>query len=638
VNGLSKPFTKARGALLLGTAGISSITGGNNSDIRITNTGDLSTTGFTTIGIYGILIGRRSDLEITNSGTINTAGLNADGFFGVTTGRNSDIKVTNDGDINTLGIDAEGMTLLTYGPSSSIAADNSAAINTLGAYAEGINAVTSGRNGDISIVNSGDINTLGLLSNGITAVTAGPYAGISIVNSDNIRARGAFANGIYATTVARNTAVTIESSGSVRAEGPLGIGINAATFRRSSPITINNSADISAGTGLTIDTEGANSFIHNSGLITGFVDLTPSADIFTNLNGAEFNASNTSRFRRGGDDLFINHAGGTVRTASAFNASEDTRFTGLERFENKGLITMVDGRIGDRFTISNTPGGTDTFFEGSGQSTLAVDTFLGGPGSKSDTLVIQGSASGRNCLDLNNVNPGPGQLNREGIPVAFVDGTVKASNPYLDKPIDIGLLKYELFFVPTGSGRFELRSHAGGGAHVLPQIVTASHQTFHNTSETWFDRSTDLRVLLARGSVCEDTAKPAELVRCQELFNLTPGVWARVAGSWLDFDGNATTKANGRTYRYDLGRNLTTWQIESGLDFGTEAVLAPDDILVLGVLGGAVESNLDYNALARSYDLSSLEAGAYATYLRGGFFLDTLFKAFFGTLVFGRGH
>ena len=264
------------------------------------------------------------------------------------------------------------------------------------------------------MTNDGEINTLG-----ITALTAGPYAGISIVNSDNIRARGAFTNGIYATTVARNTAVTIESSGSVRAEGPLGIGINAATFRRSSPITINNSGelfgstigiytysctsatinnsgDISAGTGLAIDTEGANSFIKNSGLITGFVDLTPSADIFTNLNGAEFNASNTSRFRRGGDDLFINHAGGTVRTASAFNASEDTRFTGLERFENKGLITMVDGRIGDRFTISNTPGGTDTFFEGSGQSTLAVDTFLGGPGSKSDTLLIEGSASGRN--------------------------------------------------------------------------------------------------------------------------------------------------------------------------------------------------------------------------------------------------
>ncbi len=36
------------------------------------------------------------------------------------------------------------------------------------------------------------------------------------------------------------------------------------------------------------------------------------------------------------------------------------------------------------------------------------------------------------------------------------------------------------------------------------------------------------------------------------------------------------------------------------MDFGKEAVLTPDDILVLGVLGGAVKSALDYNALARS--------------------------------------
>lgn len=222
--------------------------------------------------------------------------------------------------------------------------------------------------------------------------------------------------------------------------------------------------------------------------------------------------------------------------------------------------------------------------------------------------------------------------------MAFVDGNVKASNLYLDKPIDAGLFEYDLFFVPTGSGRFELRSHAGGGAHVLPQIVTASHQTFHNTSETWFDQSTDLRVLLAHGSVCEDTAKPAELVRCRELFNVRPGVWARGAGSWLDFDGNAKTKANSRTYRYDLGRNLATWQTESGLDFGTEAVLAPDDILVLGVLGGAVESTLNYNALARSYDLSSLEAGAYATLSTRRFLPRHPVQGLLRYIRVGRGH
>ncbi len=59
---------------------------------------------------------------------------------------------------------------------------------------------------------------------------------------------------------------------------------------------------------------------------------------------------------------------------------------------------MVDGQIGDQFCISNTPGGTDTVFTGSSGSTLGVDTFLGGPGSKSDTLVIEGSARGARGL------------------------------------------------------------------------------------------------------------------------------------------------------------------------------------------------------------------------------------------------
>ncbi len=194
------------------------------------------------------------------------------------------------------------------------------------------------------------------------------------------------------------------------------------------------------------------------------------------MSGGEFHAQDVSNFR-GGSDLFKNETGATVRTADRYNANEVTRFIGLERFENRGLITMVDGQIGDQFRISNTPGGTDTVFTGSSGSTLGVDTFLGGPGSKSDTLVIEGSAKGRTRLAVNNVNPGPGRLNREGIPVVFVDGNVNASNFYLDKPIDTGFFEYDLFFVPTGSGFFELRSHAGGGAHVLPQIVTTIHET-----------------------------------------------------------------------------------------------------------------------------------------------------------------
>ena len=72
--------------------------------------------------------------------------------------------------------------------------------------------------------------------------------------------------------------------------------------------------------------------------------------------------------------------------------------------------------------------------------------------------------------------------------------------------------------------------------HVLPQVITVIHDTFHNSTQTWFDQSTDLRALLARGNLCDDPGHAQDVVRCQELYNFTPGVWARGAGSWFEIN------------------------------------------------------------------------------------------------------
>jgi len=391
---------------------------------------------------------------------------------------------------------------------------------------------------------------------------------------------------------------------------------------------IANSGSISAASGLAIDTEGARTMISNTGLITGFVDLTGSRDTFINEAGGEFNARQTSYFG-GGSDLFINRAGSTLRAASKFNDSERTNFVGLERFENEGLITMADGRTHDVFRISNTPGGTNLNLIGTGNSTLAIDAFLGGPGSTADKLIVEGNTGGRTRLQVFNTNHSAARFDPVGIPVVFVEGNVDAKDFYLEKPIDAGFFEYDLFFKRTGSGFFELKNHTGGGAHILPHLITVTHDTFHNTTETWFDQSTDLRALLARGDLCSDPARARDEVRCQELYDFTPGVWARGAGSWFSLEDDAITKANGRTYQHNLGRNLDIWLFESGIDFGKRDLFADGDILIFGVLGGAVQSTLDYKALARTFVVGGPEAGAYATYLRGGFFVDTLFKAIF---------
>ena len=74
------------------------------------------------------------------------------------------------------------------------------------------------------------------------------------------------------------------------------------------------------------------------------------------------------------------------------------------------------------------------------------------------------------------------------------DGNVSSKALFLKKPIDAGNFDYDLFFVPTGSGFFELRSHPGGGSHTLPRLITATQDMFHTTSETWLDRTADLLV------------------------------------------------------------------------------------------------------------------------------------------------
>ena len=53
-------------------------------------------------------------------------------------------------------------------------------------------------------------------------------------------------------------------------------------------------------------------------------------------------------------------------------------------------------------------------------------------------------------------------------------------------------------------------------------------------------------------------------------------------------------------------------------------LLSDDDILVFGALGGFVHSNLDYDAINRLFQFEGGQVGGYATYLRGGLFVDTL--------------
>jgi len=107
-------------------------------------------------------------------------------------------------------------------------------------------------------------------------------------------------------------------------------------------------------------------------------------------------------------------------------------------------------------------------------------------------------------------------------------------------------------------------------------------------------------------------------------YPLTPAVWARGSGGWLDRDDSAKTRAYGRNYSLDLDRELTTLDFQVGVDLGQRDVMSDGDALVFGMLGGFVYGGLDYDAIPRNFDFSGGQVGAYATYLNGGLFVDTL--------------
>ncbi len=351
-------------------------------------------------------------------------------------------------------------------------------------------------------------------------------------------------------------------------------------------------------------------------MIEGFVNLTDLNDRFDNQAGSTFEARRTSDFGAG-NDLFRND--GTVRIANDPSSRETAAFVNLERFENRGLITLVDGRVGDTFEISNTsPAARDLTFVASGNSTLAVDAFLGGPGSVADEFIIHGNITGKTALQVNNTNPNPGAAGAV-IPVIVADGDQVNSNTFfLPQPIDTGFFEYDLFFRPTGSGVFELRSFIGGGALLLPQLVTGTQDIWHATSSTWFDRTADLRVLLAGGGspiAYDPTPRYADGVSAGPAA-FTPAVWARGGGNWLDRERSQTVTAYGRDYRFNLDRDLEIIDFQMGLDLGKRDLLSQGDILVFGMLGGFVGADLDYNQLARGFDFEGGQIGGYATYLQ----------------------
>ncbi|MEM8575890.1 MAG: autotransporter outer membrane beta-barrel domain-containing protein, partial [Pseudomonadota bacterium] len=605
------------------------------------NSGDIgvSTFGGVAHGIRVRAEGRDTEVFTFNSGLIRAMsqdgsafGIRADAYA---TGQRIGVGNAGNIEVSTSGGDAQGIVLVAGGENSRLTVANTGVIgvNSRSGAALGIDATGTKNDVVIDVLNTGNITVHSDAErvHGIRAISLGFNSVIGIRNSGIISVETASSDhesfGIRAAALGSSSPIFIANTGTIVATGKDSIGVNAFSADAGG-VAITNIGSISASSNRAIDVKGLSAAqILNSGRITGFVSLTERNDLFENRSGGVFETKSTTHFG-GGNDLFINQTGATVLAATDPNRSEHSRFEGLETFRNSGgVISLADGAPGDTFTIANMPGEADLTFEGGG--VLIVDAQLGGQQPASDTFVVDGEMTGKIEVVVNNTSSEPGAHSTQGIEMVVLDGGARtATFQLLHGPIDAGFFNYDLFFDPTGSGVWELRSFVGASAYALPKLLTAAQDLWHQTSATWFDRTADLRVILQGGEApayydaTRSLGEPGQKRLRSD--GLTLAVWMKGGGSRLDRDGSATTSAYGRTYNYDLDNEFSSFDLQVGVDMGQYDVLSQGDVLIFGVLGGFVGGKLDYDSLADTFDFSGGQVGAYATYLNGGLFVDTL--------------
>ena len=599
---------------------------------------------------------------------------------------------------------------------------NGGAITTYGGHSDGIYAYSfaaSDPTAITTVTNTGNITTFGHRSDGIVAGSAvfgglgdPAVASTTVSNSGAILTSGRHSPGIYAfaiATSATNSAtatVVVSNSGSVITTGSHSAAVATYAFAgATNPLSANASITIvNTATGViaayhgfyqfgyhAITAGGAKATISNSGFIHGNVQLAAFNNVFNNTATGLWAMQGDSNF--GGKGSVVNNAGtvssilpGSYQSSNDPGTRRQTFSTvtlyGLEMFNNSGLVTMVDGSPNDRIVITGPTSlaGNKVYFNGTGNSTLAVDASLGGPptrgfgfgrggfggapASSADVLQIgtagsKGYVTGLTNVVVNDVSPNlPGAYNPVGIPVAESNGAanvvltshtvagVTISGPansasnfeMLQGPIQKGFFSYGLFYLPkneagpcqAGFNCWFLASTPSRAALEFTQLGTAANDIWSDAAGMWLDRNADLRDYFfmagsnpnARGGGADLAVKAP--IAPPPPAGVGPGAWVRAYGDWIDNKQNASFSAFGTTLTSSVQYNQTIAGAQMGYDWafmrtGFSAVL-------VGLMGGADGSTVNFGS-GNKVTFQGGNAGAYATFLNHGFFADGLFLA-----------
>ena len=344
----------------------------------------------------------------------------------------------------------------------------------------------------------------------------------------------------------------------------------------------------------------------------------------------------------GGDDTFVN-AGTLLMMPSQSPAGRqgdpgELRFENLETFVHSGVIYMggpgnVSGFGDVEEVVDETerwnddillmPGAhfvgedglivMDVNYNGLAQAGCSATFRLASgdlPGA--DCLgLVGGSTEGTTYLELTDVLPGDrGGYNPEGFVLVDVSGGDSAAGHFVLSEesegysslnggiIDKGAFFYGLAYSPDTQQHI-LVGLPGQNMMQLTLLSQAAHDLWRLSTGSWLDRQADLRDAETESA---------------------GGVWLRAAGEGVDRDAIQSVDAFGTTYSFDNTLSQTSYTVTIGADIITAATESTS--FVVGVMAGYAHSDVEYEASPNAARFDGFTAGAYASLVSGGLFID----------------
>jgi Autotransporter beta-domain/Autochaperone Domain Type 1 len=501
------------------------------------------------------------------------------------------------------------------------------------------------------------------------AAFAADTGDVDIVSNSQVRASW----GIFAITY-HDGHVNVQANDNVTGIGQLwdngGIGIRAHSELGDAAVAIGEKAIISgltydgifasAGTtakisnagkvvgfsdGVKIQSKGGNSLL-NSGLIANLslleTDLAVVADLSATTIDNAAAGSILGRITTGAsvfDDAFSNaglwQTGGTsdfgggtdavsnsgmIRFGAHADVAEAATFSNLESLVNAGTITGLDQVQADGSTSFDTLDVSGDYV-GTAGAVLALDAFLGGPGSLADVMTVHGSTSGSTAIQVRNTNGGMGEANEHGILLVDVKVDASASDFYLaNGPINAGLFNYDLSFKASeGDNQFLLTSTPGTASNETVVAVDSVQGLWQGGADAWNTHQGELRDDVTGGVQITAVADPAipETRR-------NKAVWSSVRGDWTQRSSQTSFNYLNGANTYSAGYRQHTFGVDGGADFVVD--VDTDSKLMFGIVAGYQTSKLGFNDTANGIDLDGGSLGAYGSYISHGVFADLLVK------------